>query len=149
VSSPTTGLLIWRIFTSLLEQAGLTAIILWGFPQLNINIPVWVLIPASIALTIWNVYTYKKAAAALRVKPVPGLADMVGTRGEVIGRLNPSGEVKIRGELWAAEAEDGELKSGRQVVVVKQNGLRLTVREIRQLESTRTVSHPGTQVSKR
>ncbi|HEY92089.1 MAG TPA: hypothetical protein G4O07_09685 [Dehalococcoidia bacterium] len=131
MSSPTTGLLIWRIFTSLLEQAGLTAIILWGFPQLNINLPVWVLIPASIALTIWNVYTYKKAAAALRVKPVPGLADMIGTRGEVIGRLNPSGEVKIRGELWAAEAEDGELKSGRQVVVVKQKGLRLTVREIR------------------
>ena len=149
MGSPTTGLLIWRIFTSLLEQAGLVAVVIWGFPLININLPLWVLIPTSIVLTAWNVYTYKKAAAALRVKPVPGLADMVGTRGEVVGRLNPSGEVKIRGELWGAEAEDVELKPGQKVVVIKQDGLRLTVREIRQLESTRTVSHPGTRTSKR
>jgi len=129
VSSPTTSLLIWRIFTSLLEQAGLTAIILWGLPQLDINMPVWVLVPASIALTIWNVYTYRKAAAALRVKPVPGLTDMIGTRGEVVVRLNPSGQVKIQGELWTAKVETGELKPGQKVVVIRQNGLRLTVRE--------------------
>ncbi len=135
MSSPITSFLIWRIFTSLLEQAGLVAVVLWGLPWINVILPVWVLIPASIALTIWNVYTYKKAADAQRMKPLPGLADMVGTRGEVVDRLNPSGQVKIRGELWGAEAEDVELKPGQKVVVVKQNGLRLTVREISQDES--------------
>ena len=134
-SSQTTGFLIWRIFTSLLEQTGLVAVVLWGLPLIDINLPVWVLVPTSITLTIWNVYTYKKTSATQSMKTAPGFTDMVGTQGEVVSRLNPSGHVKIRGELWAAEAEDGELKPGRQVVVVKQNGLKLTVRETNQDKS--------------
>ena len=136
MDSAVRSLLIWRIFTSLLEQAVLIAVVLWGLPQINVHLPVWILVPASIALTIWNVYTYRKASQALRVKPVAGLVDMIGTKGEVVGRLDPSGQVKIRGELWAAETESGEMKLGRKVVVIGQNGLRLTVRETCQDEST-------------
>ncbi len=136
MDSAVRSLLIWRIFTSLLEQASLVAVILWGLPWINVHFPVWTLVPTSIALTIWNVYTYKKASQALSVKPVAGLADMIGTRGEVVGQLNPSGQVKIRGELWAAETESGEMKPGKKVVVIGQNGLRLTVRETCRDEST-------------
>ncbi len=136
MDSAVRSLLIWRIFTSLLEQAVLIAVVLWGLPQINVHLPVWILVPASIALTIWNVYTYRKASQALRVKPVAGLVDMIGTKGEVVGRLDPSGQVKIRGELWAAETESGGMKPGRKVVVIGQNGLRLTVRETCQDEST-------------
>ncbi len=136
MDSAVRSLLIWRIFTSLLEQAVLIGVVLWGLPQINVHLPVWILVPASIALTIWNVYTYRKASQALRVKPVVGLVDMIGTQGEVVGRLDPSGQVKIRGELWAAETESGEMKLGRKVVVIGQNGLRLTVRETCQDEST-------------
>jgi membrane-bound ClpP family serine protease len=136
MDSAVRSLLIWRIFTSLLEEAGLVAIILWGLPLINVHLPVWTLVPSSIALGIWNVYTYRKTIQTLRVKPVAGLVDMIGLQGEVIGRLNPSGQVKIRGELWAAETESGEMKSGRKVVVVGQKGLRLTVRETHQDEST-------------
>jgi membrane-bound serine protease (ClpP class) len=136
MDSAVRSLLIWRIFTSTLEQASLIAVVLWGLPLINVRLPVWVLIPTSIALTIWNVYTYRKASQALRIKPVAGLVDMVGTRGEVVGRLSPSGQVKIRGELWAAETESGEMKPGKKVVVIGQKGLRLTVRETCQDEST-------------
>jgi len=136
MDSAVRSLLIWRIFTSTLEQAGLVAVVLWGLPLINVRLPVWVLIPTSIALTIWNVYTYRKASQALRIKPVAGLVDMIGIQGRVVGRLNPSGQVKIRGELWAAETENGEMKPGQKVVVIGQNGLRLTVRETCQCEST-------------
>ena len=136
MDSAVRSLLIWRIFTSLLEQAGLIAVVLWGLPQINVRLPAWILIPTSIALGIWNVYTYRQARQALSMKPVAGLADMIGIQGEVIGRLNPSGQVKIRGELWAAETESGEMKPGKKVVVIGQKGLRLTVRETDQDEST-------------
>ncbi len=136
MDSAVRSLLIWRIFTSLMEQASLIAVVLWGLPLINVRLPVWILVPTSIALTIWNVYTYRQASQALRVKPVAGLTDMVGIEGEVVGRLNPSGQVKIRGELWTAETENGEMKLGQKVTVIGQNGLRLTVRETDQDEST-------------
>ncbi len=137
MDSAVRSLLIWRIFTSLLEQAGLVAVVLWGLPLINVLLPVWILVPTSIALGIWNVYTYRQARQALSVKPVAGLTDMIGIQGEVVGRLNPSGQVKIRGEIWTAEAESGEMKPGKKVVVIGQKGLRLTVRETDQDESTR------------
>jgi len=121
--------LIWKVFTSLLEQAALVAVVLWGLPQVDVHLPPWVLVPASVALTAYNVFTYRKVSQALNVRPLAGLPDMVGTRGKAVGRLNPAGQVRIRGELWSAEAESGELTSGMKVVVVGQTGLRLVVRE--------------------
>ena len=129
MDSAVRSLLIWRVFTSLLEQAGLVAIVLWGLPQINVPLPAWVLAPTSIALGIYNVFTYQKAARALRVKPVSGLTDMVGTRGKAVDRLNLCGQVKIRGELWAAESASDEIRPGTEVVVVGQEGLRLVVSE--------------------
>ncbi len=136
MDSAVRSLLIWRIFTGLLEQAGLVAVVLWGLPQINVHLPVWTLVPTSITLTIWNVYTYRQASQALSVKPVVGLADMIGLQGKVVGPLNPSGQVKIRGELWAAETESGEIRPGKKVTVIGQKGLRLTVRDTDQDEST-------------
>ena len=129
MDSAVRSLLIWRVFTSTLEQASLVAVVLWGLPVVGVDLPWWVLVPASIALTVWNVYTYRMAAQALRVKPVGGLTDMVGSQGEAVVPLDPTGQVRIRGELWAAESESGELGRGSRVVVIRQAGLKLVVRE--------------------
>jgi membrane-bound ClpP family serine protease len=36
--------------------------------------------------------------------------------------------VKIRGELWGAVAEGGDVSKGEEVIVTGEDGLRLTVR---------------------
>ena len=54
---------------------------------------------------------------------------MLGANGTVAGPLNPEGMVKIRGELWRAETEEGSLETGEEVVVVREKGLTLTVRK--------------------
>ena len=144
MGSATKSLLVWSIFTSLLEQAALVAIVLWGLPSIGVDLPVWVLVPASIALGIYNVYTYRKASQALRVQPVAGLTDMVGSRGEAVGQLNPAGQVRIRGELWAAESESGELRRGDRMVVTGQKGLKLTVRGAGRKGSERAERDTGT-----
>jgi membrane-bound ClpP family serine protease len=122
-------LLIWKIITSTFEQAALVAVVLWGLPLIDVNLPVWILIPASIVLQAYNVFSYRKSIKALRVQPIPGMTNMVGTQGETVGTLTPSGLVKIRGELWAATAINGNIVNGRNVTVVEQTGLKLVVRE--------------------
>ena len=125
-------LLVWKIFTSLLEQAVLVAAMLWGLPLIDINLPVWVLVPASIVLQVYNVFSYRKSIQALRAQPIPGMSNMLGTRGETVNTLTPDGLVKIRGELWAATADNGNIVNGRNVTVVEQSGLKLVVRESEQ-----------------
>ncbi len=122
-------LLIWKIFTSLVEQAVLVAVMLWGLPLIDINLPLWVLAPASIALQAYNVFSYRKGIQALKMQPIPGMANMVGTQGETVNTLTPDGLVKIRGELWAATAANGNIVNGQNVTVVEQSGLKLIVRE--------------------
>jgi membrane-bound ClpP family serine protease len=122
-------ILVWKIVTSLLEQAVLVAVVLWVFPQVDIQIPVWVLAPASIVLQTYNVFSYRKSVHALRAQPMPGMTSMVGSRGEAVNALAPDGLVKIRGELWAATTVNGKIATGRNVTVVGQSGLKLVVRE--------------------
>jgi len=121
-----------------MEEAALVAVVLWGLPEIGVRLPAWVLAPASIALAVQNVFTYRKSVQALRMKPMPGLPDMVDSRGKVVSPLVPDGLVKIKGELWAAESASGEIVSGREVIVVKQNRLRLVVRENDQAEAEKS-----------
>ena len=123
-------LLIWKIFTSLLEQAVLVAVVLWGLPLIDINLPLWVLAPASVVLQAYNVFSYRKSIHALRAQPIAGMSNMIGTQGETVSTLTPEGFVRIRGELWAATAINGNIINGRSVTVVEQSGLKLVVREI-------------------
>ena len=123
-------LLVWKIITSSFEQAVLIAVVLWVLPLIDINLPLWVLAPASIVLQAYNVFSYRKSIHALRAQPIAGMTNMVGTQGKTIGTLTPDGLVKIRGELWAATAVNGNIANDRNVTVVEQSGLKLVVCEI-------------------
>jgi membrane protein implicated in regulation of membrane protease activity len=53
-----------------------------------------------------------------------GAEGMIGERAEVIESCNPRGRVKLRGEIWAAEAGDGQsFGVGERVRVVDVDGL--------------------------
>ena len=123
------GRLVIAIVSDLLEETAIVVIVLWGLPRIGINIPIWGLILIMVAWCIYSVITYRKGSQALRSKPMIGLPDMLGTKGKVVSPLAPDGLVKIKGELWVAEAESGEVKPGTEVVVVAQNRLKLVVRQ--------------------
>jgi membrane-bound serine protease (ClpP class) len=55
-----------------------------------------------------------------------GVEALVGMRGEVIQDCDPRGRVRVRGELWTAEAAE-PARMGESVVVTKVDGLRLEV----------------------
>lgn len=120
--------LIWAIVSTLLEEAAIAAIVLWGLPRLDIHIPLPALIFIMVAWAGLAVFIFRKGTQALKRKPVVGLSDMVGSKGKVVNQLDPQGMVRIKGELWEAISVGGRINVGREVTVVGQDGLKLIVR---------------------
>ncbi len=121
--------LIIAIVTTILEEAAIAAVVLWGLPKLGVDLPIFVLVIIMVAWAAYAVFTYRMGSRALRKKPVAGLIDMVGSKGEVAKRLDPEGLVRIKGELWQAKSDGGNIESGEEVTVVGQEGLKLVVRK--------------------
>ena len=120
------------IFSTLLEEAALAVIVLWGLPQIDIYIPLPGLIIMMVAWVVLSVVLYRVGSRALRRKPLIGLSNMVDSRGKVVSPLAPDGVIKIKSELWDAKSAGRKIKTGEVVTVVEQDGLKLTVCKIGQ-----------------
>ena len=118
---------------SLLQLPGIALLIgLLFFLQRWVDIPLWLMwfIPAAwIAKDIilfpfvWRAYDWdhKESGKA-----------MIGMRGIVSDRLDPTGYILIRGELWKAEAMDkvGPVDKGEEVLVQGIKGLTLQIKPV-------------------
>ena len=124
----TTARLILAILSTLLEEAAVVVVVLWGLPKLGIRIPLAGLIALMAALAAYAVITYRMGSRALKRKTVAGLTDMVGSKGKVVTPLDLEGLVRIKGELWKSKSVDERIDAGEEVIVVKQDGLKLIVR---------------------
>jgi membrane-bound ClpP family serine protease len=120
--------LIMAVITSLLDEALIIAIILWGLPRLGIKLPIWATVLIVIIFAVYAVTVFRLGSRILYKKPLPGLTDMVGMEGKVIRSLKPDGLVQIEGELWEARTENQPIEKGTDVVVVSQERLKLVVR---------------------
>jgi membrane-bound serine protease (ClpP class) len=68
--------------------------------------------------------------AGLRAQHAPrtsGGEQLIGAMGVVRSRLDPEGQVHVRGEMWTAVSVGGPVDEGRHVRVVGVDGLRLRV----------------------
>jgi membrane-bound ClpP family serine protease len=54
---------------------------------------------------------------------------MVGMRGTALTRLTPKGMVRIQGEIWEAASSNGVIEAGSEVIVLRTEGLEITVRK--------------------
>jgi len=124
-----TGRLILAIISTILEEVAIVVIVRWGLPQVEIQIPLWGLIMMMVAWATYSILTYRLGTRALMSKQVAGLPNMIGTKGKIASPLTPEGLVRIRGELWVAKSDGGEMKPGCEVTVVRQERLKLVVRE--------------------
>jgi len=62
---------------------------------------------------------------AQRRKPVTGTEAMIGTIGEVIEILSPTGTVKVQGELWKAESIAGTINAGEKIRVTAIKNMKI------------------------
>ena len=121
------GRLILSITSTILEEAAIVAIVLWGLPRWNIRIPLWGLIIIMAAWAAYSIFTHRAGSRALKRKPPTGLLNMIGCKGKVISPLAPEGLVRINGELWKASSAAGEMAQGEEITVVGQDRLKLIV----------------------
>ncbi|MFC1866059.1 NfeD family protein [Chloroflexota bacterium] len=122
------GRLILAVMSTILEEVALAVIVVIGLPKLNINLPVFALVIMMLFWAVIAVTIYRAGSRVLKTTPMTGLETMVGSCGRVVKTLHPEGLVKIRGELWQAKMDGGNVATGGEVVVIAQKGNRLTVR---------------------
>jgi len=122
-----TARLVLAIISTLMEEAALAVIVLWGLPRLGIEIPLAGLIALMAAWLALSIFTYQMGSRALRQKPIVGLPAMVGSKGKVVSPLAPEGLIRIKGELWVAKSAGTRIDSGEEIIVVGQDGLKLIV----------------------
>ncbi len=125
----TAARLILAIVSTLAVEAALFTIWRWVLPEWGIEIPLAVLITLMIVYAIFAVVDFWFVTRILRRQAVIGLPTMVGSKGKVVSQLAPEGQVIIKGELWGAKSIDGNIESGEQIMVVEQDGLKLTARK--------------------
>jgi len=130
--------LIVAIISTMLEEAALAVIVLFGLPELGVEMPLAGLIVLMVVWLAVSVIIYRIGSRALRRKPLEKLPDMVGSRGKVVSPLAPEGLIRIEGELWMAKSASGKINLGNKVAVVEQDGLRLVVRRDRSGDLKRT-----------
>ena len=125
----TTARLILAIVSTAAVEAALFAVWRWVLPEWGIEIPFAVLIGVMAAYAVFAVVDFQFVTRILKRQTVVGLPTMIGTKGKVVSPLTPEGQVIIKGELWGAEAIDGNIGSGEVVTVVGQDSLKLIVRK--------------------
>jgi membrane-bound serine protease (ClpP class) len=128
------GLELFITSHGILGIGGAIALVLGGLILTSDNPPEfqvsrWLVITLAVILASFSVYV---AINVLRIRRLPaqtGPETIVGRRAVARSALTPQGFVFMDGEYWAAEAEDGEVNPGENVIVTAIKGLRLTVRK--------------------
>lgn len=84
------------------------------------------LFAAAVVVEVGELYLWKRFLGRYRVRG--GAEGMVGEKAVVLEACDPIGRVRVRGEMWTAEAEDGSvLEVGDKARVTAVSGLRVRV----------------------
>lgn len=116
-----------------LSIGGLVCLILGSFFLFDSSAPfLQVAWPVNIALALMAVGFFvliaRKIMKARRMPARTGQKAMVGEIGYTRSQLDPLGQIFVRGEIWSAEAPEGEvIEKGVEVEVVDVRGLMLKV----------------------
>ena len=114
------------------EAAAVICLVLGGLflfdPSVpNARVSRILLVLITIKATLWFTIVLRAAMRARRLALKTGAHRLFGVEGVVVNALEPTGTVRVRGELWTAHAERGPVPVGATVHVVDRDGLTLEV----------------------
>lgn len=120
-----------------LEEAVIWAIWRRVFPHFGVTLSVALMVVVMVVWAAFGTWLFIFTTNVLKRQVQVGLPSMVGAGGQAVGTLDPEGQVKIKGELWRAVSVWGKIEAGEEVVVVGQDGLKLSVRKHESAEARR------------
>ena len=133
----TTQRLILAVITTALEEVAIYAIWRWALPEYDIRLSVAALIGIMVAWGIFSISLFIVTTRILKKQVPVGLPSMIGSRGRAASKLSPEGMVRIKGELWAATSNGGNISVGDEVEVVGEDGLTLLVLKVGKTDAIR------------
>ena len=113
----------------LADEVAIAAGILLALSIFGIRASLEVLLAVASSLGLIAYLTFRWLRPMDR-RPYAGLVSMVGMTGAALSTLNPRGQVRVGGEIWAASSSDGTIPAGKGVRIVHQEGLRLIVERL-------------------
>lgn len=93
------------------------------------NISLEVIIPTVLFTAAFFIFAVGAGLRAQRRRPTTGMEGIVGEEGVAFTKLQPTGQVKVHGEMWNAESVDGNLPKDTPIVVTEAKGLLLKVKK--------------------
>jgi membrane-bound serine protease (ClpP class) len=112
--------------------AGIASLVIGGMllynPHTFVRVSRPLIVGAVIGKALFWLVVVRGALRARRMAP-PVKRTLVGEQGVTTTDLAPTGTVRVRSELWTAEAATDVIPAGRRVIVVEEEGLRLRVME--------------------
>ena len=95
-----------------------------------IRISLNVIISTTVVSTLFFAFLISMAVKAQKLKPVTGTEGMIGEEGEALHNLDPTGMVRVHGELWNARTDSGKIEQGEKVKVTAIENLTLYVTRV-------------------
>jgi membrane-bound serine protease (ClpP class) len=92
-----------------------------------------VILTTSAVTTLFFLFLIGLGIKAQRAKPVTGAEGMIGELGETLARLEPSGTVRVHGEIWKAETLSGYIEQGQPIKVTAIKDLKLYVEPLNKI----------------
>ncbi|MEW5797719.1 MAG: nodulation protein NfeD [Bacteroidota bacterium] len=95
-----------------------------------VEVSLGVIIPLVIFTALFFFFVVGAGLKAQQRKVTTGESGIVGAEAVAITHLNPTGQVRLQGETWAAESVSGKIEKNSKVVVVEIHGLSLKVKKL-------------------
>ncbi len=111
----------------------LGSFMLFDSPEPALRISLQVLLPAVLVASGFFIVIIWLAVKAQMRKHYSGTEAMIGGRGEAVTDIHGDGKVFFQGEYWTARS-DREIPKGARVRILKVDGLKLAVEEIKNNE---------------
>jgi membrane-bound serine protease (ClpP class) len=108
----------------------LGSFLLFDTPEPALRVSLQVIIPSVVLISIFFVAAIWLAYSAQKRKHYSGTESMIDSQGETATDLDPEGQVLYQGEYWAAQSSRF-ISRGSKVRIVKVEGLKLSVEEIK------------------
>lgn len=99
-------------------------------PMEFVEVSLSVIIPLVISTALFFFFVIGAGVKAQRRKVTTGESAIIGGEAVAITMLNPTGQVRLQGETWAAESVEGKIEKNAKVVVTEIHGLLLKVKKL-------------------
>jgi membrane-bound serine protease (ClpP class) len=90
----------------------------------------WQIIAAVVVITIlFFTFVIGLGIKAQTRKPTTGKEGLLNETGEAISDLDPSGQVKVHGEIWRAVSIEGKIIKGSKIIVAEVSNILLKIKK--------------------